>query len=637
MNNQGNYQKTFSTQGRTRFSAGMNGEVQDSVVQNVPERITAFNAGDIVPIFTMEILPRQALDFSLQGVIRQTTLLTPTMGNMEVEYLAFFVPNRVVNESAKSVFGENVYDSWTANPVSFVPLYNGDYSVQVPVGSVADYYDFPTQQPLPSSVLKQCNDLLFRGYIEIYNQYFRDQNYQPPIAYSKLNVYEGFFESNSNGDTLKPVFSLLEGTSSSASQSVEQLKNVTPDNAGGSASVVQSIYGNLTLSPSGQSGMTLSKVVRSSIFNALGKPLKANKIHDMFTSVLPSPQKGQEVFVPISGSGIVGVSTYSKNTLTELPPVGLRFYGTQSPTIPFNNFLYGSEGGAGMPAGAAYFGGGDGNEADIAKPVNLGFNVEDIGKAGASISVTDLRQAAAVQQVYELLARCGSRYRSYVRSFFGLEVDDPFRDIPELLGRFTRNLDLYQTAQTSATQEGGSPQGNLSAFGYTSMGGKLFRKRFFENGFLHVFAVVRHRNIYSAYMPKHLFRRSMLDFYQPQLANLSEQPIMTYQINPFASNPNQVFGYQEPWIEYRDIPSMVSGAMRTGVSQSLSIWNYADNFDSSLNSANPTWLKSNSEEVLNRSLAVTSDKAPQFKAQFTFLIDNYLPMPAFSVPGMDII
>lgn len=35
----------------------------------------------------------------------------------------------------------------------------------------------------------------FRGYLEIYNNYFRDQNYQPPIPYSKLNIYNGFMLS----------------------------------------------------------------------------------------------------------------------------------------------------------------------------------------------------------------------------------------------------------------------------------------------------------------------------------------------------------------------------------------------------------------------------------------------------------
>lgn len=54
--------------------------------------------------------------------------------------------------------------------------------------------------------------------------------------------------------------------------------------------------------------------------------------------------------------------------------------------------------------------------------------------SNSSITLDDLRMSAAVQQVYELLGRGGSRYKEYINSFFGLDVDNPFDDIPTLLG-----------------------------------------------------------------------------------------------------------------------------------------------------------------------------------------------------------
>ena len=178
---------------RTRFAAALFSDVEHSRMTATPTHWTCMNAGDIVPIYCREVLPNESLLVSVDAVIRQMTLLTPTMDNMTIDIYAFFVQNRVVNESWINVMGENTSGSWKAPEVSLAPLYTGNTAVQIPVGSVADYYGYPTQGKMPAAVLQNCNDLRFRGYLEIYNTRFRDQNYQPPIPYSKLNVYEGFF------------------------------------------------------------------------------------------------------------------------------------------------------------------------------------------------------------------------------------------------------------------------------------------------------------------------------------------------------------------------------------------------------------------------------------------------------------
>lgn len=86
-----------------------------------------------------------------------------------------------------------------APEVSLAPLKNElSGSTQIPIGSVADYYDLPTQAAIPNVVLCQMNDLVFRGYLACYNEYFRDQNYIAPIPFSKLNIYNGFLDGLGN-------------------------------------------------------------------------------------------------------------------------------------------------------------------------------------------------------------------------------------------------------------------------------------------------------------------------------------------------------------------------------------------------------------------------------------------------------
>lgn len=627
-----NFKRLSNANQDVHFSRALFAEVERSSLHTDPLLITTFNAGDIVPIFCKEILPEEEVDMSVDAVIRQSTISTPTLGSMHCDIYAFFVPNRIVNQSWKAVEGENLNGSWTANSVSLCRLKNTTSgSTSIPVGSVADYYGFPTQQPLPNSVLNQCHDLKFRGYVMIYNEFFRDQNYQPPIAMSTLNVYQGFLDSSGTiplGDDGSSALNISGGDSSTAT---------VPDGSVGAGAVANAIYGS-SVSSGSPSGFNIPARLRSNSFSALSSPLKANKVHDYFTSVLPSPQKSQSpVMIPVTG-GVNLPSQFVVPTSADLTTssIPLRFRTVNDGQVPTSHLLAVQNSTSGSlvadqsnatTAGAGLF------------PSNLQTVAGVAQLEGLGIDLSDLRMASAIQQVYEIMARGGSRYRSIVSSFFGVEYDDPFSDVPLCLGHINRELELYQTAQTSPSESGSTPQGNLAAFGYTATGGSLFKHRFVENGYLHVFAVVRHRNIYSSYLSRDNFRLNSLDFYLPPLANISEQPVYTREINPFYQGSNTVFGYQEAWSEYRYDPDRVTGLMRTMPTgtESLSVWNYADNFDAGLNISNSSWLKSNSQEVLDRTLAVSSSLVPQFKAMFRFSIDKDLPMPTFSVPGMDII
>lgn len=616
-----NFNQVSDGRENVHFGRALFGEVESSRMVATPVHLSTFNAGDIVPIYCREILPKESISMDLESVIRQTTLLTPTMGNMFVDFYAFFVPNRIVNSSWKAVEGENYSGSWTANSVSLAPLTVSSIGggVQIPVGSVADYYGFPTQAPIPYSVLNLCHDLKFRGYVMIYNEWFRDQNYQPPIPITYLNVYQGFLDDDSS-IALDGVGEVTIGPST------------VGDGSFGAGAIVNSLYGNSA--PNAEYDIAERFSVNS--FRATEPPLKANKFHDYFTSTLPSPQKSSSsVFAPVTGTiGSVPVVT-SSNPVLSGPHSPLLFKlsasGASNPSASYLTLSAGGNNDA-----LSYTDTISGASAGNVYPSNLQTQA-GAEVTGLALSVDDIRMASAIQQVYETMARGGSRYRELVNSFFGLEVDDPYSDIPRLLGHIRRDLDLYQTAQTSASEAGSTAQGNLAAFGYTSTGGHLFSAEFIEHGYLHIFAVVRHKNIYTSYLSRDNFRLNMLDFYTPPLANISEQPVYVREINPFASDPNAAFGYQEAWAEYRFEPDLVSGYMRSGIADSLSLWNYSDDFDSGLSINNATWLKSNSESVLNRTLAVSSSLSPQFKGQFKFIVDKVLPMPTYSVPGMDII
>uniref|UniRef100_A0AAU8B4P3 Major capsid protein n=1 Tax=Dulem virus 209 TaxID=3145686 RepID=A0AAU8B4P3_9VIRU len=631
------YQQVTNRGSETHFASALSGAPEFSRMTALPTHITTLNAGDIVPVYCAEVLPNETISLGINdAVIRETTLRAPVMGNLVVDFYAFFVPNRVVNDSFKAVMGENYSGSWTATAVSLAPLVGVSQTgtITVPVGSVADYYGFPTQSGIPVQTLQACHDLKFRGYVEIYNTRFRDQNYQPPIAMSHLNVFQNFF-GWSGSDTQGYRFN-IDG-SSSGNVTVSISPSVVPDGSYGKGAVQHALVGSGTGGSSSTVSLPNSAIAQQTVlnhFSALNPPLKANKLHDYFTSVLPSPQKGASVFAPITITSSTGYiyalprNVYSSELGSDaVSGVYTSTTGQVASTVGVN-----------PSTGAVAFKSIDSTALDVYFN-NLGIDVADLRDLGSSLSVDDLRQAVAVQQVYEALARSGSRYREYVRGFFGLEVDDPFLDIPQYLGHIRRDLAMYQTAQTSASVEDSTPQGNLAAFGYTTFDGHLFNETFKEHGYIHVMAVIRQKNIYPSYLARDNFRMSFLDFYQPQLANISEQPVYRCQINPFvtAAEAFEPFGYQEAWAEYRFEPDYVTGYMRPGLTESLSLWNYADNLDTALQIADSSFMKSNAQEVVDRSLALTSSTVPQFKAQITFAVDKQLPMPTYSIPGLDVL
>lgn len=700
--------------GRTRFNTALGSDVEHSTVLDNPQTLTTFNAGRVVPVYWKEILPGEGLKIDVQAVVRQLTLQVPVMGELYLDLDAFFVPNRIVNQSWTNVMGENSAGSWAnETSVTLAPLYiqnaagatASPESVQIPVGSIANYYGLPSQQALSATLLSGMNDLLFRGYIEIYNEYYRDQNYMPPVPYSKLNVYEGFLSAPSAEASVRvqSAYGVVFSSSSipfsgasgfgvpydtylawSAAGTAQQSSDGSFDTTGNIGALVKALYGEgvyerETISSS-VSSQQVMQLPRRLCVSMLSEPWRACKLHDYFTSVLPSPQKGQAAFVPVdvstlSISGKVPVAADAQQAISVAPVSNL--YGLRVAGIATNSngqgtggsfptggywtdlrFTGSAGGGTSASTGVIYNGtetysGSSGTTTDQISPLNLFANLGSNGfqtgatpgygaqfSGGVQFSVNDLRMSAAVQQLYELMARSGSRYREVVSAFFGIEADDPFSDIPRHLGHVRRTLNLYQVAQTSASVEGSTSAANLTAFGYTNTGGNLINERFLEHGYVHIMAVVRQKNVYPSMIRRSWFRQNQLDWYWPQLANISEQPVYVREINPFNSSDSSktnVFGYQEAWQEYRQTPDSVTGYLAGGIEGSLDVWTYADDFSSTLGVADAAFMVSNAEAVVNRSSATTSEIAPQFKAFFTWNTVDELPMPTASVPGMDVI
>ena len=360
-----------------------------------------------------------------------------------------------------------------------------------------------------------------------------------------------------------------------------------------------------------------------------GLPLKVCKYKDYFTSCLPSPQKSTEpVQLPMTGNAqIVWPNSAETMANGEIFQDG----GGNLENIPINSNMKLAASKKNNKSGKALvmFGG-----QTNASEITYTSMQADLSTVTAA-TINDLRQAIAVQHIFERDARTGTRYKEILKGAWGVTSPDARLDRSEYIGGHRMPINVNQVIQTSST-DSTSPQGNTGAYSMTTLSRNMCTYSATEHGYVLGLAAIRVDHSYQQGLSRLWTRNTRFSYYDPMLANLGEQAVLNQEIYAQGKQQDEeVFGYQEAWADYRYRTNMVTSEMRSTYAQTLDAWHYADKYDA-LPTLSSSWIKEGTENI-DRTLAVQSSNSHQFICNFYYNQAWTRPMPIYSVPGIDTI
>ena len=357
-------------------------------------------------------------------------------------------------------------------------------------------------------------------------------------------------------------------------------------------------------------------------------PYSINRKADLWSTCLPAPQKGPDSLLPLGTSAPV----YGTGEAIRWNVQGettknyyLNYNTTDKLDLYLNNLNPTVSGNVSYPTKTDLNG--------ITPPL-----VVDLTTATAA-NINDVRDAVVAQHIYERDARSGTRAPEMLWARWGVEVDVLELGRPRLLTMNRFAIDFEQVPQTSSS-DSTSPQGTLTAFGYTNNRNDDGTFSFKYAGTLMCLVAIRFEHKYQQGIPYEDLKTERFDFWHPEFAGLGDDavPVATIYATGGTSGTimdkeHNTFGYAERGWEYKNFQSCITGQARSEYSQPMDYVHLAD-----LYTSQPTlgaqWMKENADN-LDRTIFVTSAVANQWLVDFVAEFEITDTIPLYSIPGVD--
>lgn len=618
------------------------------------------DAGYLVPFLLQPTLPNDTFRIGLSTFLRAQPMLAPLMHEVYLNTQYWFVPYRLLWDSWEDFItgGNNL----TATPNFPVVVSTAE---DAKVGSLWDYFGFPLETGVEVSAMP------FRALAEIWNTRYRDEDLQTeiPISYASGSdsitsrkllspcISKDYFSISRPYTQRGPdVFVPITSGESSTQVFHEHTLEVTYSILGDNSSLVDSYFKDATITiyrilqnlvePVETISYADSKerfltLVNNALFQSNRSFLNTQiasqvtlvssvDLKDIFDKVVPGKVNNFFVPVPLSNSTVTGVKAgelllkkgktmstdcysikgfkscvsatiTSDKTITSPQTNVSPAVSFTSPPWQDNDSVYGTINGV------------------LANRSSLTWYVT-LSSTGA-LSIRDLRESSALQRYAERSLKYGNRYEEFIQREFGISPRDSRIQRPEYLGGGRGLLNISEVLQTAESTDTGV--GTMRGHGIGAITQRRIKFRSPEHGIIIGLLSIRPKVVYTQGIDREFLKRSRLDFFTPELANIGMQEVLTQEIFATSSNKSSVFGYSDRYQEYRYHKPIVTGEFRGN----LNFWNMALEFANQPELNSEFVDMSTYAENWKRPFQIQDNSAHAFVCMLKNHIRAYRPIP----------
>ena len=623
---------------------------------------TTSDAGQLIPFLLQPTLPGDRFRIGLRNFIRCQPMVAPLMHEVYFYTQYWYVPYRILWDNWEDfITGGGDLSSSPAFPYVTAP--SGGWQS----GSLADYFGFPIKQ---AGI--EVSAMPFRAYAEIWNTRYRDEDLQTDVGI----VYTDGNDTKTSTDILSPSWKrdyftlarpwtqrgadiLVPVTTGGHGAEIihkhtisyrvalfiwdmykfdvtadpEQIDFSTADKYFNGTSYKHNVSAPVTYNAS-----TSTPAEKVEFIKGL-ENLFADKFSYSWTGSVPydnledaiknwsstSPQE-----VPVSaGSEITLTRNTSSSSIETLVLTNWKFnlyaYIANDETVH-------SVGVSDSFSGASVY--------DVQRTRNIwvrftgstACNYENgsplceyttyvtLSQSG-SVSVRDLRASSALQRYAERSLKYGNRYEEFIQREFGVKPRDSRIQRPEYLGGGRGILNISEVLQTAEGTD--TSVGTMRGHGVASVAQRPIRFKSPEHGIIIGLLSIRPKAVYTQGIEREFLKRSRLDFFTPELANIGMQEVLTQELFATSTNKDSIFGYSDRYQEYRYHKPLVTGEFR----DTLNYWNMARNFDNAPNLNDEFINMEYSSEVFKRPFAVQDQSYHSFLIMLENVIHAWRPIP----------
>lgn len=544
------------------------------------KHLTTLAPGRVIPVYVDEVLPGDVMEVRISDILRLATPIVPTMDRIDVDFYAFFVPNRIVVWNWEMLMGQNDQSEWIQSSQGItaqaqltnqtVICDNLGVDTLIAPCSIANYYGLPANRPYRSSLNptgstnSSLADTPFRGYYRIWNEWFRDENLVAP----------------------SPLGYSLSPTSSNP------------------------------------------PLIRD--FNIQQYPLRAMKKHDYFTSALPHSRRGYSPGQDPLPNFLLPF--FMRSSHQPNLPFGVSPQDLATDVLGLQE-LNGV-------AGSVQNGSVAGMDSDTSSMHNF---FQSLRNAGQLNKLLERESVSGGRYIETIHAHFGVRPHDYrlQRSEFLGHYGSKFHvcqvaQTSETDNTPQGNLSAYAL---HACDKQYLFKKHFVEHGFVHVMAVVRQRKTYQNGVERFFSRL---SKFDYYFPE-FGKIGSMPIYQSEinavdmtLDNRFARGLLSSPETP-PSRADVIFGVKEAFDEYRYKPSRVSGFMTSGVSGSKDFWHYADNYDISSNTVlSASFIFDNSDINIARTVAfqdATNQYFDMIEADITIHNKSHRKLPLSGTGG----